>query len=468
MTIALQCLRSTNTGDATTSLRWLFERIRTPTIPLGPAAGGPWKNIGTSRVLAAVQPAAPAEPKPIDKLRHGPLADGRRYPQPSADEVAAFARKLPTLLWPPWSLPLTVGGHKHRSTRKALPVVILLQAYNIVPNEAAQRLKSSLQERSIARFLQLLTRYHRWPQMHRAILAYADWLYTADIPIDYTRRRQIDYTDLLPDQTWFAMCRETPTSGTGPSSAGLIRDYLIERISAAPSPGDTSPARRTLIADCPFHLTAELVRELDDHALMFLKDKGIHNEPVVYSPPTELIDGLDLPGKDLLAFDVHALHTAIASSLTRTDTLKRANITREAARYTLSENPRPTQEHDDSRAIRRARVALPPDRLYELHHAQGQSLKMIGEAAGVSRQTITRLARHYGMPTRAPGRPVQHRISHEWLYTQYIVKNRTMRDIADELDTSPPTLARWAKNYGIPLRPRGGGSHKSALLKKHP
>ncbi|MUL74491.1 hypothetical protein FZI94_00320 [Mycobacterium sp. CBMA226] len=50
-------------------------------------------------------------------------------------------------------------------------------------------------------------------------------------------------------------------------------------------------------------------------------------------------------------------------------------------------------------------------------------------------------------------------------HSQYIVDNRTMRDIADELDVSPPTLARWAKNCGIPRRPRGGGSHKSALLK---
>lgn len=464
VTIALQCLMSSNTGEAATSLRWLFDRIRTPTMPLGPAAGAPWRNIGTSSVLAAVQSAAPADPKPIDKLRHGPLAGGRRYPQPSAAEVASFAQKLPTLLWPPWSLPLTTGGHMHRSARKSLPVVILLQAYAIAPNEAAHRLNSSLQDRQIARVLRLLTRHHRWPPMHQAIIAYTDWLRSAIIPIDYTRRRQIDYTDVLPDQTWFAMCRETATAGTGPSSAGLIRDYLIERISAAPSPGDTSPARRTMIADCPFHLTPGLVRELDDYAQIFLKDKGIHNEPVTYSPPTELIEGFDLPGKDLLNFDVNALHTAIASSRTRTDTLQRANITLEAARYALSENPVPPQEHRDSRAIHRARVVLPPHRLYELHHAQGQSLKTIGEAAGVSRQTITRLAHYYGMPTQTPGRPVHCRIHPEWLYAQYIVKNRTIRDIADELDVSVATVARWAKNYGIPLRPRGGRSHKSALL----
>ncbi|MDR3658460.1 MAG: TniQ family protein [Mycobacterium sp.] len=465
--IALQTVMSATATDAAASLRWLVDRISTRRASSGSVGDGLWHNIGTSAVLAAAQSATPAAPKTIDKLRYGSPAGGRSYPEPSAHDVAAFAQKLPTLLWPPWSLPLTLTGHMHRYMRRALPVVILLQAYNIDPKDAAHQLNTGLNARQIARFLRLLTTHDRWPQMHRAIIEYTDWLRTAAIPIDYNRRRQIDYTDLLPDQLWIAMCRDTATPGRGPSGAGVVRDYLAERISGVPSPGGKTPERRTLIADCPFHLTPELMTALDHHALIFLKDKGIHDEPVVYHPPADLIDGLDLPGKDLLNINVGQLQTAaVASSMTRALALKRANITREAARYVLAETPIPTTKHDHSWAMRQAQLVLPPDRLYELHHREGQSLKAIGEAAGVSRQTITRVARSYGMPTRNPGRPVQHQVSHEWLYTQYIVENRTLSDIAEELGATASTVARWAKNYGIPVRRGGGASHKSALAKK--
>jgi len=75
-------------------------------------------------------------------------------------------------------------------------------------------------------------------------------------------------------------------------------------------------------------------------------------------------------------------------------------------------------------------------------------------------------------PVRARSRsahldgPVQHHISHEWLYAQYILENRTPDDLAAELGARPSSVARWAKSYGIPIRSRGGPSRKSALATK--
>lgn len=465
VTIALQSLMAANAVEAGATLRWLVNRIRSREITNVSMGEWLWRNIGTSAVFSAAQSVTSAGPKPICELRYGRLAAGRSYLQPSAHDVAAFAQKLPTLLWPRWSLPFTVSGHRHQYMRRALPVVLLLQAYNIGPKDAARQLTTHLKAGHIAHVLRIFTEHDQWPHMHRAIIGYTDWLHTARIPIDYNRRRRIDYTGLLPGELWSAMCQDIAPSRREPCCAYVVRDYLTERISGAPSPGVQTSVHRTLVADCAFHLTPELMGVLDEHALMFLKDKGIHDEPVVYYPPTELIDGLDLPGKDLLIFGRDQLHAAIASDRTRSAALRRANITLEAARYVLTENPMPAQQHDRAQVLQRAQVALPPDRLYTLHHTEGQSLKTIGDAAGVSRQTITRLAQQYGMPTRTPGRPVQHHISHEWLYAQYIFENRTLDDLAAELGASPSSVARWAKSYGIPIRARGGPSHQSALAK---
>jgi DNA-binding transcriptional LysR family regulator len=50
-----------------------------------------------------------------------------------------------------------------------------------------------------------------------------------------------------------------------------------------------------------------------------------------------------------------------------------------------------------------------------------------------------------------------------WLRHQYVVKRRTLPDIATELHTSPTALARVARELGVPLRGRGGASHAAAL-----
>ena len=43
----------------------------------------------------------------------------------------------------------------------------------------------------------------------------------------------------------------------------------------------------------------------------------------------------------------------------------------------------------------------------------------------------------------------------EWLYEQYVVKNRTMKEIADACDKSPMTIQGWLKKHDIASRARG-------------
>jgi hypothetical protein len=49
------------------------------------------------------------------------------------------------------------------------------------------------------------------------------------------------------------------------------------------------------------------------------------------------------------------------------------------------------------------------------------------------------------------------------LFEQYVGCGRTLPDLAREKNMSTANMARWAHFHQIPLRPRGGASHDSAL-----
>lgn len=91
------------------------------------------------------------------------------------------------------------------------------------------------------------------------------------------------------------------------------------------------------------------------------------------------------------------------------------------------------------------------------------SLRQIAAHAGVTRKTITRLAREYGIPTRPPIYTGSYNVDRAWLYQQYVTKRRTLPDIAAECGMSTANMARWARKHGIPMRSRGGPSHRANL-----
>lgn len=55
----------------------------------------------------------------------------------------------------------------------------------------------------------------------------------------------------------------------------------------------------------------------------------------------------------------------------------------------------------------------------------------------------------------------------EWLYEEYIVKKRTMNDIAKEIGRDPKRVWEWAKDYGIETRGRGYGNPECHFKKGH-
>jgi hypothetical protein len=101
-------------------------------------------------------------------------------------------------------------------------------------------------------------------------------------------------------------------------------------------------------------------------------------------------------------------------------------------------------------------------RLYVDEH---RSLPQIAERTGFSRKVLTELAHEYGIPLRNGAQDYKRRgtVDRDWLFEQYVVRLRTLPDLAREKGMSTANMARWAKIHNIPLRSRGGASHDQAL-----
>lgn len=81
---------------------------------------------------------------------------------------------------------------------------------------------------------------------------------------------------------------------------------------------------------------------------------------------------------------------------------------------------------------------------------------------GVSSQTVSRLAREYGISLRK-GRRARTVIDRAWLYEQYVTRRRTLNDLARETGMNRATMNRRAHSLGIPIRGGGGPSHQQNL-----
>ncbi|MFJ1546838.1 LysR family transcriptional regulator [Streptomyces sp. NPDC088246] len=78
---------------------------------------------------------------------------------------------------------------------------------------------------------------------------------------------------------------------------------------------------------------------------------------------------------------------------------------------------------------------------------------------------LTDLAEEYGILLREGPQDYKRHgaVERDWLIEQYVHRRRTLPDLARETGMSTANTARWARTHNIPLRPRGGASHDTAL-----
>ena len=474
--LALEILSAKDINGAGDRLRWLVTTSRSA----GKAVTGTnmgWCR-GTSTVLTGIQLSALGPMlKPSDQLRYRIGSDLPARPTRRSTETTAFATRLPTMLWSAWSLPLGICTRTQRELRPALSCAVLLVNSKNNLAEAAELLLSPISGRAVSYVLQGLEADSKWASILAALIRIADYLDQNRPPIDYHRRRHLDYSELLPDHQWSRISRDTATPGEQAARARTVRRYLFETLSGLPAAfGPFAPdgySGTMKVADFPRYLNAELAEELNSYAMKFLRDRGIDDEPVQWTPPAAFLADLRLPGPDPDAVSIPNLQMRTRTRVRLGNIAAELGTTIDTVRYALQTHPMPTSlapntDHPGARprragAFRYAKRVLTEERFRDLYHRQGQSLREVAAMVGVSRQTLARLAADYEIPLREPGRPTNHGYDPDWLYDQYVNQARPLPAIAEDCGVSTSAVSGWAHEAGIPLRGRGGPSHEDAL-----
>jgi hypothetical protein len=158
-------------------------------------------------------------------------------------------------------------------------------------------------------------------------------------------------------------------------------------------------------------MTAEMIDSLDEYALEFLGDKGIHGEPVRWRPSWR-----PAPDRDILGMvpelDVESLHRWIGARKPRTfaELVQKFGIAADVARAVLDETPVGSSWFGPTIGF-----PSPPTRMQVISHrdfdilynSRRWGLSRIAAHTGLSRRAVTELAAVYGVQLRPPGRPTR-------------------------------------------------------------
>jgi hypothetical protein len=170
-----------------------------------------------------------------------------------------------------------------------------------------------------------------------------------------------------------------------------------------------------------------------------------------------------LPGNSFDAIDINRLHDLVRrDGMTLRAAARKVDVPLDVVRLLFEEHPapavprRPPQTTITVRlpgpAYQRAAEVLSRERFVELYEVERRSLRDIAAMVGVCRPTVAQLARDYGITLRQPCSPKIHNIDRDWLYAEYITKQRSLSDLASERGITVSCISQRAKSYGIPVR----------------
>jgi hypothetical protein len=464
ITAALNILREPNVADAGEHAAWMDERRVRPCYP---------KELNTcvqeSPLVAAILIKAFAPRRgPCTQLRYkSPLAFPVA-PSESQDWLRCLVQRVPAVFWPAWTVRLTPPDGRY-TLPLALSCAVLLVGTDCNPRDAAHLLGDATNGSTAGQHLMALQQLPQWNDVCLALVRAGQYLATHPAPIDYARRRQLDYEDLLTEDRWNEICRQTGESPGNGMRRQIARLYLYEKISGLPArtAGFMAHSKSTIgfwlrVFNFPAEASAQFASILLGEARQFLSSKGI-DEPLVWHPPLTLMHDLTLPGINLEHFGRGELRRAlneghttrighIARRLNTSNAAVRCLLDIEidktsitAAKYYIS--PHPVRD--------RLCVELTPAILEDRYIRQGHSLGAIARSYGVWPPLVRKLAEMYGIPLR--GRPTR---TSDWLYTEYAVKRRTCRDIATEVGVGEVTVRHWIKRVKSDWPPLPAITHR--------
>lgn len=337
----------------------------------------------------------------------------------SVADPAARAGKLPAVLWPDWTSRLAPRRLDAEIAGGALAAAVVFVGTRLTHGSAIKLLDPEAQGRQVSHVMRSLGRNAPEADTIRAIARLAAFLDGTSTPIDFARRRVIDYSGILSRDEWHEICRTANVLPGGDRRWQAARAHLYallsgNRVTRAPFAQETGFPSFAEVRSFRDGLPEVVSRELNDSATAFLKARHI-DEPVAWVPDLELAGFVvDVPASG------------------------------------GSEWPR----------ARPARAAVKPTRAVAAYSA-GRSVREIAVEHGVARQTVSRVLEDAGVETRNGRRRAD--IDVEWLRRRYIDERRTIPEIAAEVGVTMTTINRHLEAAGIPRRARGSASRATAI-----
>ena len=281
VTAALSILAAPTVVEAGMRARWLIRGQNADTGPAELRSCSQDNGVATAIVIKA----STERLGPELQLRYRSGSAVPSAPNFHLDDVTRIARALPRMMWTTWSDQLLVGLPSTTEMRSALSIATLLIGSSVRAVEAGDILGEAASANALNQRLWLLCGSRQWSSICARLIRLSDYLNRYGGPIDYGRRRALNYSSLLGDRDWQIVCGEAGLNLGQSASATWARKRLVETISGGPATptllGRSASKVHTNAVD-PAVLSA-LAGPLEDYAKRFLWQMGI-DEPVEWSP----------------------------------------------------------------------------------------------------------------------------------------------------------------------------------------
>lgn len=327
-------------------------------------------------------------------------------------DPAERAAKIPALLWADWTDHLAPRRIDRPIAALALSAAIVLAGSRLTHAAALRLLDGDAPRRRVTNVMRSLGARNAESDTLPAILLLAEYLDQTDTPVDYARRREIDYSDLLQPDEWESIAIAENVHSGLPRRAILARAYVHRLLS-----GDSAQrlASRNggseLVSDSEIDVFAgeapvRVRMALEDAGAAYLARVGI-DEPANWCPNPRVLGIESFEGRGTSDTGVWSERRPVRGA------------------------------HSGERATA---IAAAND--------EGLSIRATAVKLGVSRQTVARTREARGISARV-GRQPQFHLDVEWLRQAYQIEQRSAASIAREVGCSPTTILRQLRAAAV-------------------
>ncbi|MFV8047967.1 TniQ family protein [Mycobacterium sp. 48b] len=369
-------------------------------------------------------------------------------------------RAIRSGLWTPWTLGLNTGMLSWTMHCQTLTRLLLAMESTMAGPDANRRLNIHPTANSVINSVaRRLYAHPQWTVIRQALERLHRYLRATPPPIDYQRRRELDYRHLINERQWEQVTAvlDMPIRHR-PDAPSAVRNWLIEQL-GGPAPRNAAGKLMPRDGGQDFlraHFSRDLLATLDSIAIDFLHARGITDEPLRWTPPTILLNGLDLPGATASASHMEQIHDLIDQGYTVYGASRALDLPIEVVRFGLEQHPcrdhaSPGPKPVPTPALDWLRTVLPEPKLRDLyddqHLARNTIARLVAAEHGrtVDHRTLETLMREYGIEQRTIAGPTA-----EWIQRQHIACGRTFTDMAAELGVRPQAIGKCARSFGIP------------------